>query len=215
MDRMSLTRLSRRAIVAVGLLLAPLAMQAVPAAAAPSPAEAWVAQNVQQGLTILNKKQAQQARRDEFKTFLLGLIDIRAISLYTLGSGARTSTPQQQDQFVEAFKEYASAVYYKYLAQYSGQTLKVTGSVAGRPNEWIVHTVLIDPHNPNNADPFKVDFRVSQSSGKFLVKDACVEGIWLAILEHDDFDSFLGQNGGNVGKLIDHLHKLTSDLQKG
>jgi phospholipid transport system substrate-binding protein len=214
LDTSSLMRHSRRAILAVGLAAATAVAGSSAASAAASPAETWVAQNIQQGLTILNKKTPMQAKRDEFKGFLLGLIDIRAIAMYTLGSGARTSTPAEQDAFVEGFKDYASAVYYKYLAAYSGQTLKVTGSQPGRANEWIVRTVLIDPHNPNNADPFKVDFRVAQVNGKFLVKDACVEGIWLAILEHDDFDSFLGQNGGSVPKLTAHLKQLAKEFQK-
>jgi phospholipid transport system substrate-binding protein len=213
LDTSSLMRLSRRTILAVGLAAATLTAGTTAAVAA-TPAEAWVGENIQQGLTILNKKQAAQARRDEFKNFLLDLIDIRAIAMYTLGSGARTSTPAEQAAFVEGFKDYASAVYYKYLSAYSGQTLKVIGSQPGRANEWVVRTVLIDPHNPNNADPFKVDFRVAQVNGKFLVKDACVEGIWLAILEHDDFDSFLGQNGGSVPKLTAHLKQLAKDFQK-
>jgi phospholipid transport system substrate-binding protein len=204
---------SRRAVLLTGLA-ASLATPFASALAA-TPAEQWVADNVQHGLLILNKKQAAAARRVEFEAFLLGLIDFNAIALYTLGAGRRTATPEQQQQFVEAFKHYAEAVYESYLLKYSGQTLKVTGSSPGRPGESIVRTILIDPHNPGDKDPFKVDFRVYQVNGKFQVKDASVEGVWLAILEHDDFDAFLGSNNGNVPALIQHLLKLTKTLQKG
>jgi len=207
------SRLSRRSILIAGLasqLLLPASR-----ALAATPAEQWVAENIQRGLTILNKKQPAAKRRDEFEAFLLTLIDFRAIALYTLGSGKRTATPQQQEQFVEAFKHYAEAVYESYLLRYSGQTLKVTGSTPGRPGETVVRTVLIDPNNPSNADPYKVDFRVSDTSGRLQIKDASVEGVWLAILEHEDFDAFLGSNNGNVPALTSHLLKLTKDLQKG
>jgi phospholipid transport system substrate-binding protein len=205
---------TRRALVLLGLLAAPLLMQSQAAHAA-TPAEAWAAENVQKGLGILNKKQSRDARRVEFKDFLLGLIDIDRVALYTLGTGRRTATPDQQKAFVEAFKDYAEAVYESRLSQYSGQTLRVTGSEAGKPGETIVRTVLIDPHNPSaNADPLEVDFRITQAGGRFQVLDASVGGIWLAILEHDDFDSFLAQNNGSVPKLVDHLHSLTRLLQR-
>jgi phospholipid transport system substrate-binding protein len=207
------SRLSRRSILIAGI--AAQMLLPVSRALAATPAEAWVADNVQRGLTILNKKQPAAKRRDEFEVFLLSLIDFRAIALYTLGAGKRTATPEQQDQFVEAFKHYAEAVYESYLLRYSGQTLKVTGSSPGRPGESVVRTVLIDPNNPGNSDPYKVDFRVGETNGKFLVKDASVEGVWLAILEHEDFDAFLSQNNNNVAALTAHLQKLTKDLQKG
>lgn len=214
MIELSVMRFARRALVLLGLLAAPLLMQSQAAHAA-TPAEAWASENVQRGLSILNKKQSREARRVEFKQFLLGLIDIDRVALYTLGTGRRTATPDQQKAFVEAFKDYAEAVYESRLAQYSGQTLKITGSFPGKTGETIVRTVLIDPHNPSaNSDPLEVDFRITQANGHFQVLDASVGGIWLAILEHDDFDSYLAQNNSSVPKLIDHLHKLTRDLQK-
>ncbi len=211
----ALNRLSRRGLLTAAIA-APVVLQFGSALAAATPAEQWVAENVQRGLGILNKKQAAAKRRDDFRVFLLGLIDFQAIALYVLGSGRRTASPEQQQQFVEAFKDYASAVYESYLLKYSGQILKVTGSVPGRSGETIVRTVLLDPNNASaNQDPYKVDFRVSQVNGKFLVKDASVEGVWLAILEHEDFDAFLGSSNGNVPALVSHLQKLTKDLQKG
>jgi phospholipid transport system substrate-binding protein len=214
-DASFLRRLSRRALFAALLLAAPAVLE-IDSAKAATPAEQWVAENIQRGLGILNKKQPAAKRRDEFRAFLLGLIDFPAISMYTLGAGRRNSTPEQQAQFVETFKSYASAVYESYLLRYSGQTLKVTGSMPGRAGETIVRTILLDPNNPQSAnDPFKVDFRVAEVNGRFQVKDASVEGVWLAILEHEDFDSFLGQNNNSVPALITHLQRLTKDLQKG
>lgn len=206
-------RISRRAVLAAALLAAPVLLQTESAYAA-TPGETWVAENIQRGLGILNKKQAAAARRVEFESFLLGLIDIKRVGLYTLGAGRRTATPDQIAQFQDAFKDYAESVYESRLLQYSGQMLKVTGSQAGKPGETIVRTVLIDPHNKNDSDPLEVDFRITEAGSSFQVLDASVGGIWLAILEHDDFDSYLGQNNNSVPKLIDHLKALTRDLQK-
>lgn len=206
---------SRRALFACGLATTALVVLTTGALAASTPAEQWVSDNIQRGLLILNKKQSPEARRDEFRGFLLSLIDFRAIALYTMGAGRRTASPQEQDQFVTAFKDYAEAVYESYLLKYSGQTLRVTGSVPGRQGESIVSTVLLDPDDPHGQNPYNVAFRVAMVDGRFQIKDASVEGVWLAILEHEDFDSFLGQNNNSVPALISHLQKLTKDLQKG
>src|SRR6476619_1316255 len=116
-DASFLRRLSRRALFAALLLAAPAILE-IDSAKAATPAEQWVAENIQRGLGILNKKQPAAKRRDEFRAFLLGLIDFPAISMYTLGAGRRNSTPEQQAQFVETFKSYASAVYESYLLRY-------------------------------------------------------------------------------------------------
>ena len=58
---------------------------AAPALAA-TPAEAYVQQNVQKGLTILNNHSISDSqRRSQFRDFLTGLTDIRRIAVFTLG----------------------------------------------------------------------------------------------------------------------------------
>ena len=71
--------LLRRAVLALAVLLAPLA--AGPAAAA-TPAESFVNENIQKGLEILrDKKLTVPQRRDQFKALLLGLVHTRRIAL--------------------------------------------------------------------------------------------------------------------------------------
>jgi ABC-type transporter MlaC component len=216
MANTSFVRYSRRSLLAIGLMAAPLlASTSASAAVAPTAAEAWVQQNIQQGLQILNKKQPAAKRRTDFEGFLLNLIDFRKIAIYTLGRGAVGATPAQIDEFVTTFQHFAEATYEHYLLQYSGQTLKIVGSLAGPNGDTVVRTILVDPHNPNGgSDPYEVDFRVYEANGKFLIKDAAVQGVWLAHLEHDDFEAFLGDNRMSLQLLLDHIKKQTAQMQK-
>src|SRR6185437_3970413 len=102
------------------------------------------------------------------------------------------------------------SVYQSYFAKYAGQTLKVTNSTERAPGDFIVATNLIDPNDHSGQPPLEVDFRVRTDTGKPVVVDFSVAGIWLALEERDQFTAFLGQNGGNVRLLISHL----SDLAK-
>ncbi|MBV9061572.1 MAG: ABC transporter substrate-binding protein, partial [Alphaproteobacteria bacterium] len=91
-----------------------------PATASPA-AEAFVQTNVQRGLAILNNPSlSKQQRQEQFRNFLVTLTDLRRIALYTLGPARRAASPAQQDAFVEAFRNYAFAVYGAEFSKYGG-----------------------------------------------------------------------------------------------
>lgn len=201
--------IARRAILALIIASASLAVAGVPASANVAPAEAYVQNNVQVGLSILNNHSAStDQKREQFEHFILGLTDMKRIANFTLGQYKRTASPQEQEAFAQAFQTYAIAVYQSYFSKYSGQTLKVTGSQQRAPGDTIVSTVMIDPNDKSGQPPLEVDFRVLGESGKYVVIDFSVSGIWLALEERDQFSAFLGQNNGSIPTLITHLKEL-------
>ena len=60
-----------------------------------------------------------------------------------------------------------------------------------------------------------MDFRVRADSGKPVVVDFSVAGIWLALEERDQFTAFLGQNNGDIHTLISHLSELAKQFRAG
>ncbi len=199
----------RRAVLALTVMTAVLLPMALPAQAAGNVAETYVSDNIHKGLEILNNKSLPKAQREQqFEVFLIGLTDMKRIALFTLGQYRRGASQGDQDAFAAAFQNYATAVYQSYFAKYSGQTLKVTGSTEVKPTDFVVNTQLIDPGS--NQPPLEVAFRVRTDTGKPVVVDFSVSGIWLSLEERDQFVAFLGQNGGNIHTLIGHL----SDLAK-
>jgi phospholipid transport system substrate-binding protein len=205
----------RTAVAAWMMVLATvLTLGASPATAA-TPSETFVQQNVQRGLTILNNHGISDTeRRAQFRDFLTSLTDIRRIALFTLGAARRTSSPSDVEAFVNAFRDYAVAVYESRLNQYSGQYLKVTGSSEIKAGDDVVTTVLVDPSGKSNGQqPIEVDFRVESDNGKFVVIDVSIVGVWLGQEERDQFTAFLQQNNNNVQALISHLQGLTAQLR--
>lgn len=187
---------------------------ALPARAASNPAEDYVQQNINKGLEILNNHQlSTEQRRGEFRNFLLGLTDMKRIADFTLGQYRRTASPADLSAFENAFQDYAISVYQSYFARYAGQTLKVTGSQQRSPDDFIVATQLIDPNDRSGQQPLEVDFRVRTDTGKPVVVDFSVAGIWIALEERDQFTAFLGQNNGNLHTLISHLADLAKTFR--
>ncbi len=216
MSRFEPALVLRLRVVLTAWMIAVATLVVAPAQAA-TPAEAYVQQNVQKGLTILNNHGIPDAeRRAEFRDFLTSLTDIRRIAMFTLGAARRTASPADIDAFVNAFRDYAVAVYEARLNQYSGQYLRVTGSTEVKPGDDVVRTVLVDPTAKNNGtEPIEVDFRVVTDNGRSVVIDVSIAGVWLGQEERDQFTAFLQQNNDNVGALVSHLAMLTTQLRNG
>jgi len=205
-----------KALVAACVLAVAAFLTSAPASAG-SPAENYVQSNVQRGLQILNNHSIPDVqRRTQFRDFLTGLTDIRRIAVFTLGASKRTASPADVESFVNAFRDYAIAVYEARLTQYSGQTLKVIGSTDRAPGDTIVSTVLVDPSaKTQGQQPIEVDFRVLSDNGRFVVIDVSIAGVWLAIEERDQFSAFLEQNNDSVPALVSHLNELTRHIRSG
>ena len=205
--------LMRRALFALAILAAAPLVMVRPAAAAQNVAEAFVDENIHEGLDILKDKKLNSVqRRDQFETLLLGLVDVRRIALFTLGQYRRTAPPEDVEAFVAAFKNYATAAYQSYFAKYTNQSLKVIGSTQRNPTDFIVQTQLLEPGS--SQQPAEVDFRVRTDAGKPVLVDVAYQGIWLSLAQRDQFAGFLGQNNGNVRTLIAHLSELAVNLGK-
>lgn len=202
---------TRRALIGLTLMFA----LATPALAAGNVAEGYVADNTHKGLEILNNKTLPRTQKEQqFEVFLLGLIDMKRISMFTLGQYRRGASQPDLDAFTAAFQNYATAVYQSYFSKYCGQTLKVIGSTEVKPTDFVVNTQLLDP-DAGNQPPLEVAFRVRTDAGRPVVVDVSVSGIWLSLEERDQFVAFLGQNGGNIHTLIAHLSDLAKQYRTG
>src|SRR5262249_46804103 len=147
--------------VASGAALAPVSVHAAPAApraAAPATTpEGFVQQNIDRGYEILKSGSGAQ-RREQFHSFLLGLMDARRIGLFTLGQYANSASKADVEAFLTAFADYTVAVYETRLDKYKDQILKVKGSVPRAADDIVVNCESTDPAHPNDQ-PYKVAFR--------------------------------------------------------
>jgi phospholipid transport system substrate-binding protein len=190
-----------------------LTFAATPAARAATEAESFVQQNINTGLAILNDNSLNNGqRRDKFRAFILGLTDMKRIAMFTLGRYRRGAADKDLDGFVSAFTDYANAVYEQQLSKYKGQTMKVVGSTPRSPDDIIVNVQVPDT---KGGQPINAAFRVKTDTGKPLVVDVEVEGVWLAITQQDQFSAFLQQHGSNVPALSTYLVKQTETIRAG
>ena len=76
-----------------------------------------------------------------------------------------------------------------------------------------MQTSLIDPNDKAGSSRWKSISACCSDTGKFVVIDFSVAGIWLALEERDQFSAFLGQNNGSIATLISHLKDLAKSYK--
>jgi phospholipid transport system substrate-binding protein len=135
--------------------------------------EAFVQQNVDRGYQILNNRSlSSEQRRAQFRNFLLSLTDLHRIGMFTLGQYANGASPADLQAFDRAFTDYAVAVYETRLGKYTGQTLKVTGSVVRAPDDVVVNAVVVNLAAGSNQEPIRAAFRVRKTAdGRPIITD--------------------------------------------
>jgi phospholipid transport system substrate-binding protein len=196
---MGLFTLARRAFLAA--LVGAASFASVAPAMAGADAEAFAQRLIDQGVSIL-RDTGDPMRRTKFREFVLRYADARKTALFTLGRYGRGADEADLGAFVEAFTDYASAVYESRLDRYKGETLKVTGSIDNKPGDVTVNMIVVDD---NARNPLRVAFRLLGADGDYRFVDIQVEGIWLAVDQRDQFAAYLSQNNGSVSRLTAHL----------
>ena len=203
-------RLASAALVAALSAAAPaLLVTAAPVAAhaqaRDASAEAFVSQEGQRALRILNTGGSVTAKRAQFRQFVDQAADVAKVTHFVLGRYARTVTPAQYQAFAAAFRDYANSVYETHLSQYRGEGFQVTGSQARTPDDVVVASEVVGGASNRHET---VSWRVQRDgAGRWRVVDVNVRGVWLAITEQQDFVSTLNNNRGDVGVLTAQLRQ--------
>jgi len=178
-------------------------------------AETFVQQNIDKGYVILNGPSLPADQRHaQFRNFIVSVIDVKRIGMFTLGQYANGASKADIDTFTNVFTDYAVAIYEFRLSKYKGQTLKVTGSTQREADDVVVKADVVNPNAAANAAPIRAALRVRKTSdGKPIITDMQVEGIWLALSQRSDFNGFLQQHGGRLSVLTDNLRMQTEQVR--
>ena len=200
-----LTRLGG-AMALAGMAAAAAAQPAARRRARDLQAEAFVEVQAQKVLSVLADHSLSLAQKQQaFRRLIDQIADVPKITNFVLGKYARTITPAQRAKFNTVFRSYAEAVYQSRIAEFRGETLRVTGSVARAPGDVVVGSVVLG----GGRDPIPVSWRVLGGGAAWKIVDVQIRGIWLAITQQQDFVSTIDNAGGDIGVLIDQLQRNT------
>jgi phospholipid transport system substrate-binding protein len=194
----------RSLLTAAFIVLAGALASAIPAAAAADPA-AVISNLGSRALEVLGKDAPQSQRVARFRELLREDFDVPEISRFVLGRYWNVATEEQRVEFVKLFEEYIALAYSTRLAEYTGETLKVTGSRPDADGAVVSSQIL----RPAGAAPVKVDWRLIGRNGVYKISDVSVDGISMAVTQRSEFASVIQHNGGQVQGLITMLREKT------
>lgn len=188
-------------LIALGVLVVGPLPPVRPAAAA-DPA-AVITSLGNEALAVLGKNVDPSLRVARFRQLFSKDFDVPGIARFVLGRYWRLATPAQQQQFVHLFADYIALVYSSQLAEYSGETLQVTGSRPAPDGQLVSSNIVRTDGRP----PARVDWLLTPQSGTYKISDVIVEGISMAVTQRSEFASVIQRNGGQVQGLITVLRQ--------
>jgi phospholipid transport system substrate-binding protein len=195
----------RRTVLTAFVLIAGALAPAVLAAVADPAA---VINNLgNRALEVLGKNATPAQRVARFHELFRQDFDVPGIARFVLGRYWKTTTAEQQEEFVKLFEDYIAIVYSSQLAEYSGETLKVTGSRADPEGATVASEII----RPTGAPPVKVEWHLADQNGTYKIRDVSVDGISMAVTQRSEFASVIQRNGGQVQSLIAMLRQKTGN----
>lgn len=136
----------------------------------------------------------------QFAAIFQSYADAPTIARYSLGADARAATPDQLSRYAQAFSTYVARKYGSRFREFIGGRVEVEGARAV-PNGIEVTTTAIF----QNQAPFRVDFWVSEATGRPLFFNIVIEGVNMLLTERAEIQAMLDQRGGDLDRLIADL----------
>jgi phospholipid transport system substrate-binding protein len=195
----------KRPLLLMALLIVAFVV-AVPArpAAAQDPA-AVIATLGNEALKVLGPNVDPNLRVARFRQLFRDDFNVPEIARFVLGRYWRLATPAQRQEFVKLFTDYIALVYANRLAEYNGETLRVTGTRPAPDGELVASEII----RATGQAPARADWLLTPVNGSYKITDVIFEGVSMAVTQRSEFASFIQRNGGQLQSLITALRQKT------
>jgi phospholipid transport system substrate-binding protein len=193
----------RRLILIAAILVAP--SLCFGQTSQPASAKAVIEQVMHDVLGILRDPALSKAdKTKKVRAIADERIDFATLARLTMATHWRELNATQQTEFVKQFTEHVSITHGNIIDEYNDEQVQVTGDRAEARGDYTVTTHIIGkkPDGNGTEDVARVDYRLRQNSGRWMIIDVTIDGVSLAANFRAQFQEILS-NGG-----IDQLLKL-------
>ena len=170
----------------------------------------FVSELVTEVISKLSDKNLTDDEKAKFvEEIALENVDIKALSLYTLGEIRKSSEKQILIKYQNTFEKYFLKSLTSRLSDYSNSDFKVIEADKKSVNYTIVNSQIV----PIDGGPeIKIDWRIyTKNPEKPLIRDLIVEGLSLARTQKEEFSSILSSNDNKVEILIQKLEEFINN----
>jgi len=201
--------LLRTCVIAIALLAGGAGGHAS-AATDPEEARVYIEDLGERTLDLLQSNLSQAELVAAFRELFTGYFDAYTIGRFVLGIHWRRATPEQQNTFVDLFRELMVQTYARRFSDYAGQGFRVNGAGPEGASDAMVLSQVIQPQAP----PVTVQWRVRDQGGTLNIIDVVIEGVSMAITYRNEFNSVIQRTGGMDG-LLDAMRRSIAEERQG
>ena len=166
----------------------------------------FVQQTVDKAAKALDQNLSKDLKISKLKNIALRTVDIRGIGFYSLGKHRKNMSDNKKEEYLEIFTKYFLKTFSSRLAQYSDPKIIVKSQKKLNDKYTMVYSVLIATEDKPEV---KIDWRVvTKDPSNPLIIDLIIEGVSLAKVQKEEFNSIILSNNGDVNYLFKNLQEF-------
>ena len=137
------------------------------------------------------------------KTIAKETVDIRGIGFYSLGKHRKNMTNQEKKEYLDIFEKYFLKSFSSRLAEYTDPRIRVESQKKLNDKYTMVSSILLATED---KPELKIDWRVvTKDPNNPLIIDVVIEGVSLAKVQKEEFNSIIQSNDGDINALFKNL----------
>lgn len=169
----------------------------------------FIQEIVDQAKKILVATNSSEYKTEKLTEIALATVDIKGVSLYTLGSYRKDLNEKQKKEYTDLFKEYFIKTFVSRLTDYSEPKINVISADKKNDKYTIVSSILLAT---DKKPEVKIDWRVyTKNPDKPLIRDLIIEGLSLARATKEEFSSVIESNDGDINALFNRLKEFINN----
>tara|TARA_B100001123_G_C15017551_1_gene910146 strand:- start:297 stop:899 length:603 start_codon:yes stop_codon:yes gene_type:complete len=157
---------------------------------------------------ILTKNFTKEQKIEKLKSIAKKTVDIRGIGYYSLGAHRKNLSDDKKTEYLEVFEKYFLKSFSSRLAEYTDPKIHVESQKKLNEKYTMVSSVLLATEDKPEV---KIDWRiVTKNPEKPLIIDVVIEGVSLAKVQKEEFNSIIQSNNGDINALLKSLKEFVN-----
>ena len=168
----------------------------------------FVQETVNSASEALNKRLSKEEKMEKLKIIAENTVDIHGIGNYSLGTYRKTISDQKKDEYFDVFEQYFLKSFASRLAEYTDPKIRVDSQKKLNEKYTMVSSIL---SSTIKRPEVKINWRVvTKNPDNPLIIDVIIEGVSLAKVQREEFNSIIQNNDNNIDALLNNLKEFVN-----
>ena len=160
----------------------------------------FVQETADKASEALNKRQSKEEKMEKLKIIAKESVDIKGIGNYSLGAYRNKLSDKKKDEYFEIFEQYFLISFSSRLAEYTDPKIQVHTQKKLNDKYTMVSSVLL---GTVDKPEININWRViTKNPDNPLIIDVIIEGVSLAKVQREEFNSIMQNNDGDINFLL-------------